>query len=129
MYLKKIHITNFRCFKEYDIEFAPKVTVLFGKNGSGKTTLIHSIHRAMSFMMYSENIYQNIKVKGKIKKQITDVKTIANNNPYLHPKNFAKDDFNNQEDKFIEVAATADFGDCLQDIEWKISVLANKGGQ
>ena len=50
MYLKKLHITNFRCFKDYDVEFAPRVTVLFGKNGAGKSTLIHAIHKALSFV-------------------------------------------------------------------------------
>lgn len=50
MYLKKLHITNFRCFKDYEVEFAPRVTVLFGKNGSGKSTLIHAIHKALSFV-------------------------------------------------------------------------------
>lgn len=126
MYLKRLRITNFRCFKEYELEFAPKVTVIFGKNGSGKTTLVHAIHKAMSFMMYSDKIYQTIKVKGKSKKQIVDVKTITNNNPYLHPKGFAKDDFNNHEDKLIEVVAIADLSDCLHDIKWKMSVFANK---
>lgn len=50
MYLKKLHITNFRCFKDYEVEFAPRVTVLFGKNGAGKSTLIHAIHKALSFV-------------------------------------------------------------------------------
>ena len=50
MYLKKLHITNFRCFNDYDVEFAPRVTVLFGKNGAGKSTLIHAIHKALSFV-------------------------------------------------------------------------------
>lgn len=125
MYLKNIQITNFRCFRQYCVRFAPKVTVLFGKNGSGKTTLIHAIHKAMSFMMYSDKVYQSVKVKGKSKKQIVDVRTITNNNPYLRPKGFAKDDFNNQEDKWLEVAATADFCDDLHDLNWKISALAS----
>ena len=50
MYLNKLHITNFRCFKDYEVEFAPRVTVLFGKNGAGKSTLIHAIHKALSFV-------------------------------------------------------------------------------
>lgn len=49
MYLKELHITNFRCFDNYTVKFAPGVTVLFGKNGSGKSTLIHAIHKALSF--------------------------------------------------------------------------------
>lgn len=54
MYLKQLHISNFRCFHDYTIEFAPRVTVLFGKNGSGKSTLIHAIHKAMSFIFKND---------------------------------------------------------------------------
>ena len=126
MYLKKLNIKNFRCFKDYEVEFAPRVTVLFGKNGAGKSTLIHAIHKAMSFIMYSYNVTENIKIKGKSKKKVVDVKTITNNNSYLHPKSFSKDDFNNSEDKFIEVAANANFGEILNDVDWKISVIAKK---
>ena len=59
MYLKKLHIKNFRCFSDYEIEFAPRVTVLFGKNGSGKTTLIHAMHKAMSFIFDKNIIKEN----------------------------------------------------------------------
>ena len=50
MYLKNLNIEYFRCFKKYEVEFAPRVTILFGKNGSGKSTLIHAIHKALSFI-------------------------------------------------------------------------------
>ena len=56
MYLKKLHISNFRCFRDYTIEFAPGVTVLFGKNGSGKSTLIHAIHKALSFSFKNDKV-------------------------------------------------------------------------
>ena len=125
MYLKKIHITNFRCFKDYTIEFAPGVTVLFGKNGTGKSTLIHAVHKAMSFMMYSYNVTETVKVKDKKKKKVVGVKTITNNNPYLHPKGFKNDDFNNHGDAFIEVGAIANFSDSFRDLDWKMSVKAN----
>ena len=49
MQLNELHIQNFRCFSDYQITFAPGLTVLFGKNGTGKTTLIHAIHKALSF--------------------------------------------------------------------------------
>ena len=125
MYLKKLHISNFRCFRDYTIEFAPRVTVLFGKNGSGKSTLIHAIDKALSMLMYTKNIHETVIVKGKRKKKLIGYKTITNNNPYLHPKSFATDDFNNQNDAFIEVEAFADFDQTLSDVNWKISVKAN----
>lgn len=60
MHLNKLHIKNFRCFRDYEIEFAPRVTVLFGKNGAGKSTLIHAIHKALSFAFDpdSKNMYK-----------------------------------------------------------------------
>ena len=59
MYLKKLHIRNFRCFRDYTIEFAPGVTVLFGKNGSGKSTLIHAIHKALSFAFKNDKVEED----------------------------------------------------------------------
>ena len=59
MYLKKLHISNFRCFCDYTIEFAPGVTVLFGKNGSGKSTLIHAIHKALSFAFKNDKVEED----------------------------------------------------------------------
>ncbi len=125
MYLKNLHISNFRCFRDYTIEFAPGVTVLFGKNGSGKSTLIHAIHKALSMLMYTKNEYENVTVKGKRKKKLVGYKTITRNNPYLHTKGFANDDFNNLEDSFIEIASTVDFGSDLMDVNWKMSAKAS----
>lgn len=125
MYLKKLHISNFRCFRDYTIEFAPGVTVLFGKNGSGKSTLIHAVHKALSMLMYTKNEYENVTVKGKRKKKLVGYKTITRNNPYLHTKGFANDDFNNLEDSFIEIASTVDFGPDLMEVNWKMSAKAS----
>ena len=59
MIIEKVSIRNFRCFKEYELSFAPHVTVLIGKNGTGKTNLIAALKKGMSFM------FSNIKVTGK----------------------------------------------------------------
>lgn len=79
MYLKRLHISNFRCFHDYTIEFAPRVTVLFGKNGSGKSTLIHAIHKAMSFIFKND-------VKNK------DALNLSGGFDNLKLRNFNKDD-------------------------------------
>lgn len=54
MKLKNIKLTDFRCFKEYSLKFAPGVTVLIGRNGAGKTSLIHAIHDALSFVFTND---------------------------------------------------------------------------
>ena len=77
MYLKKLHISNFRCFRDYTIEFAPSVTVLFGKNGSGKSTLIHAIHKALSFAFKNDKVEE-----GEI--------TLSSGFPSLRPNQYRK---------------------------------------
>lgn len=87
MYLRKIHITHFRYFKEYEIEFAPHVTILFGKNGSGKTTLIHAIRKALSFMMLSEKIKEKDPKTKKMKP--VGEKTLRRGNPYVSVEGYS----------------------------------------
>lgn len=123
MHIKKINIRNFRCFSEFEIDLASKATILYGKNGAGKTTLIHAIHKALSFMMYSENVYAKGK-KGK--REIVDVRTIANNNPNLHPEGFMVTDYNNEQAKMIEVCVSESRLDHATPLpDWKMSALAH----
>ena len=37
MKLKNIKISNYRCFKEAEIDFDDHITLVVGKNGAGKT--------------------------------------------------------------------------------------------
>lgn len=76
MQLNKLYIQNFRCFGDYNISFAPRLTVLFGKNGSGKSTLIHAIHKALSFAFKRE--------KGD------DALNLGAGFPDLKPRNYSK---------------------------------------
>ena len=127
MYLKNLHISNFRCFRDYTIEFAPGVTVLFGKNGSGKSTLIHAIHKALSFLMYSEEIKEKTG-KGK-KAKVIDVKTFRLNNPYPTVEGFSVLDCNYEGTKPIEyeinIHADAIFGEHFP-LDWDMTGVAPK---
>lgn len=116
MYLKKLHISNFRCFRDYTIEFAPGVTVLFGKNGSGKSTLIHAIHKALSFA------FKNDKVKeGEI--------TLASGFPSLRPNQYRKKEDIVRDEKSgfplpdINIHAEADFLNA--NLKWDMYALTS----
>mgnify|MGYP002853755725 CR=1 FL=1 len=67
MKLKRLHISNFRCFKQFGIEFASNVTVLIGKNGAGKSTLIDAVHKALSFAFISDKNYEGFLLADGIK--------------------------------------------------------------
>lgn len=116
MYLKKLHISNFRCFHDYTIDFAPGVTVLFGKNGSGKSTLIHAIHKALSFA------FKNDKVKeGEI--------TLASGFPSLRPNQYRKKEDIVRDEKSgfplpdINIHAEADFLNA--NLKWDMYALTS----
>lgn len=125
MYLKKLNIRNFRCFGNYEIEFAPRVTVLFGKNGSGKSTLIHALHKALSFMMHSEKIKEkDIKTK---KWKVVGEKSLRGGNPYVRVEGYSKVGDENYKrtkwaDYLIEISAEANL-DEMTPIEWAMSVF------
>lgn len=48
MYLKKVHIHNFRKLHDCDINFSEKETLFVGANNSGKTSAIHAINNFLS---------------------------------------------------------------------------------
>ncbi len=50
MRLNKIHIKNFRCFDNLEIELGEEVTIFIGKNGSGKTNLIKAMQKGLSLI-------------------------------------------------------------------------------
>ena len=48
MKLKKTSITNYRCFKEAEIDFDDHTTLIVGKNGAGKTAILDAVAVAIS---------------------------------------------------------------------------------
>ena len=116
MYLKKLHISNFRCFRDYTIEFAPGVTVLFGKNGSGKSTLIHAIHKALSFAFKNDKVEE-----GKL--------TLSSGFPTLRPNQYRKKEDIVRDEKsglslpYICIHAEADFLETT--LDWDMYALTS----
>lgn len=116
MYLKKLHISNFRCFRDYTIEFASGVTVLFGKNGSGKSTLIHAIHKALSFAFKNDKVEE-----GEI--------TLASGFSSLKPNQYKKKDDIVRDEKSgfplpdINIHAEADFLNA--NLQWDMYALTS----
>ena len=116
MDLKKLHISNFRCFRDYTIEFAPGVTVLFGKNGSGKSTLIHAIHKALSFAFKNDKVEE-----GEL--------TLSSGFPTLRPNQYRKKEDIVRDEKsglslpYICIHAEADFLETT--LDWDMYALTS----
>jgi predicted ATP-binding protein involved in virulence len=54
MRLKEIHLTNFRCFEQLDIQLNDRLAVFLGVNGAGKTAILEAINR-----LYAEDYVAN----------------------------------------------------------------------
>ena len=52
MMLRRIHIENFRAYKQFDCEFAEGVNLVIGDNGTGKTSLLAAIAQLFSAQTY-----------------------------------------------------------------------------
>jgi len=53
MKLNKVKITNFRQYRDVEIEFGNKINIIQGNNGTGKTTLLN----ALSWCLYGSEIH------------------------------------------------------------------------
>lgn len=57
MYLTKLHIKNFRCIREINLEFNAGLNVIIGSNNSGKTSILDSLRLALGIGNFSRNIF------------------------------------------------------------------------
>jgi putative ATP-dependent endonuclease of OLD family len=59
MYIKKVHISNFRIFDEcgVDIEFNSGINAIIGENNNGKSAIVDAIRIALTILSYRKNIY------------------------------------------------------------------------
>lgn len=57
MYIKKVHIENFKRFhKSFDIEFNQGINIIVGDNESGKSTILEAIYLALTGLYNCRNI-------------------------------------------------------------------------
>ena len=46
MWIERLHLSNYRCFEDFEIAFRPGFNVIAGVNGSGKTSLLMGLCQA-----------------------------------------------------------------------------------
>ena len=49
-FIKSVHLTNFRNYKQLCLDLGSKTTIIIGKNGAGKTNMITAIKQSLSFV-------------------------------------------------------------------------------
>lgn len=48
IYIKSVHIENYKCFKNLDIDFNKNVNIIVGNNEAGKSTILEAINLCLS---------------------------------------------------------------------------------
>lgn len=75
MKLHRIVIENFRCFTDFTINLAPKVSVVIGRNGAGKSSLLKSMLYALSFVFSKEeSLGQELLIAGNYDVEMSPIK-------------------------------------------------------
>jgi predicted ATP-binding protein involved in virulence len=63
MILKKVQLTNFRCFKEISVELHPRLNVFVGNNGNGKTAILDAIAVGLSRVITPLSKFRGVTLK------------------------------------------------------------------
>lgn len=82
MYIKKVKIQNFKCFKNFELDLNKNINIIVGNNESGKSTLLEAIHLALTGMLGGKYLKNEI-------------------NPYLFNMETTKEYFNSLKSKPI----------------------------
>ena len=51
IYVEKLIIKNFKCFRNIEIKFNKNVNIIVGNNEEGKSTILEALHLALSGMI------------------------------------------------------------------------------
>lgn len=82
MYIKKIIIKNFKCFKDFSFELNKHMNILVGNNNEGKSTILEAIHLCLTGIFRGKylrnNLTQDIFNNEIVNNYIEDVKINKN---------------------------------------------------
>ena len=116
MILKKIKIRNFRCFKNFEMDFSAGMTVLIGKNGAGKTSLLNAIRYGLSvFFSNDSKMGDDLLILGN-----PDLKVISTN-----PTDFYRERTADMPSADLSIGMEASFNDVS--LQWEYYKRSTSG--
>lgn len=115
MKIEHVEIKNFRCFKDYTMELAPKITVLIGHTGSGKNSLLRAIAHAVSFILAPS--------KHPNKDKSLDTSNGSCGMLHIPIQDFWHDKETHTPTEFVSIKATGTFEDKQLSWEFKSTAL------
>lgn len=114
MRISKLHLQNFRCYNELDIDFNKSMTVIVGENGKGKTAILDAL--AVSLSPYLNAF--DIKGRNMTEKDVRKIKDAGCDGELRILR------MKNKLPVTIEVEGETSFGET---ISWKRELKSAKG--
>ena len=122
MYLKELHLTNYRKFRDQNnvlsfvdvsnqgikVNMATGTTLIIGKNNSGKTSVINSLEKLTSIKSFDENDFNYNYLYELFEKYKTSDYSVT---PYFQIKvviNTCKNDLTTNMNPFVPISAPSD---------------------
>lgn len=60
MYISKVKIHNFKCYRDFEISLSEGLNIVVGDNEAGKTTILEAINLALTGMLNGKSIWNEI---------------------------------------------------------------------
>lgn len=87
MFISKVKIHNFKCYKDFEIVLEKGLNIVVGDNEAGKSTILEAINLALTGIMRGKNIWnelsQYIFNKDVVDEYIASLSTIPKALPYI----------------------------------------------
>ena len=57
LFIKKLKIHNYRCYRDFSISFNPHMNIIVGNNEAGKSTILEAVNLAFSGLVNGKNVH------------------------------------------------------------------------
>ena len=116
MHVSQIHLRNFRCYEDVEIEFHPSFNIFVGINGTGKSSALEALRIAIGSLFLGVDKYKDKIASPGISQDDVRLARLEQQYPVVISSKGVIEDFSADEASFHEM-----------EIEWERS-LTTKGG-
>lgn len=87
MYIKKVKIHNFKCYKDFEVVLDEGLNIIVGDNEAGKSTILEAINLALTGIINGKNIWNEVSQyifnKDVVDAYINSLDTVIESLPYV----------------------------------------------
>lgn len=106
MKLNKISLKNFKCYKDIEISFHPKMNVFVGINGTGKSSILEAIRISIGSLFLNVDKYKDKISSPGITQDDVRLYNLEPQYPTIIETSGSLTDFTNESESIIEISWT-----------------------